>query len=117
MQVILFDVQQRLTVAELSTPNVKYVVWNSEMTQVALLSKHAIIIADKKLGNSCTVHETIRVKSAAWDDSGVLVYTTLNHIKYCLPNGDSGIIRTLDVPVYVTKARPFPTHSLDALLC
>jgi coatomer protein complex subunit alpha (xenin) len=49
------------------------------------------------------VHETIRVKSAAWDDSGVLIYTTLNHIKYCLPNGDSGIIRTLDVPVYITK--------------
>lgn len=49
------------------------------------------------------MHETIRVKSAAWDDSGVLVYTTLNHIKYCLPNGDSGIIQTLDVPVYITK--------------
>lgn len=28
----------------------------------------------------------------------MLVYTTLNHIKYCLPNGDHGIIRTLDVP-------------------
>ena len=28
--------------------------------------------ADKKLGNSCTVHETIRVKSAAWDDAGEL---------------------------------------------
>ena len=26
--------------------------------------------ADKKLGNACTVHETIRVKSAAWDDAG-----------------------------------------------
>lgn len=49
------------------------------------------------------MHETIRVKSAAWDDSGVLVYTTLNHIKYCLPNGDSGIIQTLEVPVYITK--------------
>ncbi len=49
------------------------------------------------------VHETIRVKSAAWDDNGVLIYTTLNHIKYCLANGDSGIIRTLDVPVYITK--------------
>jgi hypothetical protein len=33
----------------------------------------------------------------------VLVYTTLNHIKYCLPNGDHGIIRTLDVPVYLTR--------------
>ena len=37
--------------------------------------------------------------------AGVLVYTTLNHIKYCLPNGDHGIIRTLDVPVYLTKVR------------
>lgn len=35
--------------------------------------------------------------------AGVLVYTTLNHIKYCLPNGDHGIIRTLDVPVYLTR--------------
>jgi hypothetical protein len=38
--------------------------------------------------------------------AGVLVYTTLNHIKYCLPNGDHGIIRTLDVPVYLTRVRP-----------
>jgi coatomer protein complex subunit alpha (xenin) len=43
------------------------------------------------------------MQSAAWDDNGVLVYTTLNHVKYCLPNGDNGIIRTLDVPVYITK--------------
>ncbi len=62
MQVVLFDVQQRITLGELSTPFVKYVVWSKDMGQVALLSKHAIIIADKKLANSCTVHETIRVK-------------------------------------------------------
>jgi coatomer protein complex subunit alpha (xenin) len=59
------------------------------------------------------VHETIRVKSAAWDDSGVLIYTTLNHIKYCLPNGDSGIIRTLDVPVYITKVFGNIIYCLD----
>ena len=58
----LFDVQQRTTLAEVSTPYVKYVVWNTDMSQVALLSKHAIIIADKKLQNAQTVHETIRVK-------------------------------------------------------
>lgn len=58
------------------------------MSAVALLSKHAIVVADKRLGNAATVHETIRVKSAAWDDSGVLIYTTLNHLKYCLPNGE-----------------------------
>ena len=43
----------------------------------------------------------------------MLVYTTLNHIKYCLPNGDSGIIRTLEVPVYVTKVAGDVIHCLD----
>ncbi|MEW5314346.1 MAG: hypothetical protein WDW38_005854 [Sanguina aurantia] len=112
-KVTLFDVQQRTSIAELSTPFVKYVVWNADMSCVALLSKHAIIIADKKLGNAQTVHETIRVKSAAWDESGVLLYTTLNHIKYCLPNGDSGIIRTLDTPVYITHVSGNIVYALD----
>lgn len=64
-------------------------------------------------GFACAVHETIRVKSAAWDDTGVLVYTTLNHIKYCLPNGDSGIVRTLEVPVYITRVSGSSLHCLD----
>ena len=54
--------QQRSTLGELSTPFVKYVVWSADMSAVALLSKHAIIIANKRLGSACTVHETIRVK-------------------------------------------------------
>lgn len=59
------------------------------------------------------MHETIRVKSAAWDDNGVLVYTTLNHIKYCLPNGDNGIIRTLEAPLYITRVAAGVVHALD----
>ena len=59
---VLFDVQQRTVLGELSTPYIKYVVWSADMSAVALLSKHAIIIANKRLGNACTVHETIRVK-------------------------------------------------------
>eukprot|EP00897_Mesotaenium_endlicherianum_P007973 jgi/Mesen1/7203/ME000371S06296 len=112
-KIVLLDVQQRVAIGELNTPFVKYVVWSGDMNYVALLSKHAIIIATKKLVHKCTVHETIRVKSGAWDDCGVFVYTTLNHIKYCLPNGDSGIIRTLDVPVYVTKVLGKSVYCLD----
>lgn len=59
---VLFDVQQRTVLGELSVPFVKYVVWSADMSAVALLSKHAIVIANKRLGNACTVHETIRVK-------------------------------------------------------
>lgn len=38
LQVVLFDVQQRHAIAELSTPYVKYVVWNADMTQVQLFA-------------------------------------------------------------------------------
>ena len=53
-QVVLFDVQQRTAVAELSTPFIKYAVWSGDMGHVALLSKHAIIIANKRLGQAST---------------------------------------------------------------
>ena len=38
-----------------------------------------ISIGNRKLENLCTIHENIRVKSGAWDESGVFVYTTSNH--------------------------------------
>ncbi|KAL9238238.1 hypothetical protein vseg_012690 [Gypsophila vaccaria] len=112
-RVAIFDLQQRLVLGELQTPFVKYVVWSNDMQSVALLSKHAIVIANKELIHQCTLHETIRVKSGAWDDNGVFIYTTLNHIKYCLPNGDSGIIKTLDVLIYITKVSGNTIFCLD----
>ncbi|GAA5944936.1 coatomer subunit alpha [Sporobolomyces koalae] len=110
--VVLFDIQQQKIVAELATPLVKYVVWSNDGNMVALLSKHTIMLANKQLGGSNLIHETIRIKSGAWDDAGVFLYTTLNHIKYALPNGDNGIIKTLDQPVYLTRVRGKAVHCL-----
>ncbi|EGW31260.1 uncharacterized protein SPAPADRAFT_139873 [Spathaspora passalidarum NRRL Y-27907] len=101
--VINYDVQQRKEVAELSVNNVKYVSWSNDGTYVAMLSKHTITIANRDLELVTSMHETIRIKSAAWDDTGVLLYSTLNHIKYTLLNGDNGIIKTLENTLYITK--------------
>ena len=46
-----------------------------------------VIICNRKLEVLATIHESVRLKSAAWDESGVLVYNTSNHIKYALNNG------------------------------
>ena len=89
--VVLFDIQQQKTLAELNSPPVKYVVWSTDGAQVALLSKHTITIANKNFGQHTLIHETIRIKSGAWDDAGVFVYSTLNHVKYCLPQGYAGL--------------------------
>ncbi|GAA5941494.1 hypothetical protein JCM10213_006105 [Rhodosporidiobolus nylandii] len=70
------------------------------------------MLANKTLGQANLIHETIRIKSGAWDDAGVFLYSTLNHIKYALPNGDNGIIKTLDQPVYLTRVKGKAVHVL-----
>lgn len=112
-RVALFDVQQRTILGEMNVPVTKYAIWNDDLSKVALLSKHSVTIADKKFENSCTIHEAMRVKSAAFDANDVLIYTTLNHLKYCLPNGDNGIIKTLDECVYLTKVFGNAVFCLD----
>ena len=39
--VVLYDIQQQKTLAEITTPPVKYVVWSADGSLVALLSKHS----------------------------------------------------------------------------
>lgn len=65
----------------------RYVVWSLDMNFIALLAKHTVTICNRKLEVLCSLHENTRVKSGAWDDSGVFIYTTSNHIKYTLIHG------------------------------
>ena len=62
-----------------------------------------VLLAGKNLEYYHSFHENIRVKSGAWDEHGVFIYSTLSHVKYCLPNGDSGIIHSLASPIYIVR--------------
>jgi coatomer protein complex subunit alpha (xenin) len=113
-RVVLYDQQARKAIAELQIPRVKYVVWNKDFSMVALVSKHQLVLANKQLEQLCTVTETVRLKGGCWDDTKpVFIYTTLNHVKYLLQNGDKGIVRGLDAPVYVTKVQSNTLSCLD----
>ncbi|CRK00472.1 hypothetical protein BN1708_009557 [Verticillium longisporum] len=109
----LYDIQQKKSVADLAVTGVKYVVWSNDGLYAALLSKHNVTIVTKSLEQVSTLHETIRIKSATWDDTGVLLYSTLNHIKYTLMNGDNGIVRTLDQTVYLVRVKGRNVYCLD----
>ena len=111
--VTLYDIQQKKSLNSVRCTKAKYVVWSADASKVAILGKHMIAICTKKLNSICSVHENIRIKSGGWDDSGVFIYNTNNHVKYVLPNGDSGIIRTLDLPVYITLVKGSTVHCLD----
>lgn len=114
--VCLFELEGRQLVNKITTlvrHPIKYVVWSKNHKYVALLSKFLIYICDNQLNELCMLNETSRLKSAAWDPAGVLVYTTASHIKYCLTNGDTGVIRTLDVPIYMTSVNPTSLSCID----
>ena len=108
---ILFEVQSRRILGEITAPKIKSVVWSPDGTKVALLCKYGIVIADRQLEQLCSISDTVRIKSGAWDvtpggsgtNSNLFVYTTLHHVKYCLPSGDTGTIRTLDNPLYAQR--------------
>ncbi|KAI8894425.1 coatomer WD associated region-domain-containing protein [Globomyces pollinis-pini] len=111
--VILYDTEGRQVLEELAISGVRYVHWSSDQNSVALVSKHNLIIADKNLAQTCRVHETVKIKGGVWDDSGIFLYSTLNHIKYCLSNGDVGIIRTIEQPIYLLKVKKSSIYCLD----
>jgi coatomer subunit alpha len=113
-RVVLYDQQARKVVSEMQAPKVKYICWNKDYSMVALMSKHQVIIANKNLEQQCVINEPIRIKGGAWDgNKPIFVYATLKHVKYLISNGDSGIVRGLEFPVYVTKINGNSLFCLD----
>ena len=114
-KITLFDLSLRKSLAEMNVPLIKYVVWSGsgKDAMVALMGREVVILATRELEHLSTVHETIKIKSGVWDENGVFIYTTEHHIKYCLPNGDNGIIRTLDIPIYLTCVKENKIYCLD----
>lgn len=109
----LYEHSSRRTLNELHAPRVRRISWSKNLEYIAVLSKNGVIIANRDLEYQCATTEMVRVKSGAWDDCGVFVYTTLNHVKYILPNGDCGIIRSLDDVVYIARVQKGVVYCLD----
>eukprot|EP00929_Paragymnodinium_shiwhaense_P101409 TRINITY_DN644_c0_g2_i1.p1 TRINITY_DN644_c0_g2~~TRINITY_DN644_c0_g2_i1.p1 ORF type:complete len:1222 (+),score=326.60 TRINITY_DN644_c0_g2_i1:199-3864(+) len=113
-KMVLYDLTARKTVDEVSvTGGVRYVIWSQNQQHVALVSKHNVVLAGKNLEYHHSFHENIRVKSGAWDENGVFVYATLSHVKYCLPNGDGGVIHSLSNPIYIQRVSRQQLYYID----
>ena len=117
---ILFEVQSRRVLGEITAPKIKNVVWAPDGSKVAILCKYGVVIADRQLEQLCSISDNVRIKSGTWDVSPtggtanmLFIYTTLHHVKYVLPSGDTGTIRTLDNPLYAMRATKDQLFCLD----
>ena len=102
----MFDIASKKIIKEIQIPTrfpIKFVNWSKGYNKVALLAKFSVMICDKNLNDICTIYENAKVKSGSWNKNGdVFIYTTVTHMKYALPSGDHGIIKTLDEVLYVS---------------
>jgi coatomer protein complex subunit alpha (xenin) len=91
---------------------VKRVALSADEAFLAVSFKKSILIFDSSLASSLhTVSESCPVKSMIWNGENVLVYSTVQHLKFLLLNGEGGILcNTPAQPEYVvgvTKGRVF----------
>lgn len=77
--------------------------WNSNRSLCAMICKKSLVIATKNLQKITTINEKFSINSAVWTSDNVVLYTTLNHVKYGLINGETGIISCLSSKRYLIR--------------
>ena len=93
-----------------SLSGIKRVVWSADNSMLAVMAANGVRILTKDLKQLGAVTEKRRVKDCIWDDRGALLYSTLSQIKYLLPSGESGVVRSLEEPVYLVCLRGSVLH-------
>lgn len=112
----LLDANTKKIIQETNEMNdLKFVVWNNNLTLGALVGANSIFIINKNLDILNKIKENSRIKSACFDENNVLFYTTHFHIKYALQENLGGIIKSLETPVYLMMVNNATFYLSDSL--
>lgn len=108
----LWDVEKGCAVNSLKI-DAKFVVMNHNKSYIACIGSNKITITDGKLKVLSTINEQRKIKSAAWDDGGVLIYSTPVHVKYSLTDGDTTTILSVQQTLYIMAVKNNKIFCMD----
>lgn len=103
-KVILMDVYKGVEIRSLDL-RVKRIVMSPDKRYIACIGENRITICDGMLNILSKTKEARKIKSAAWDETGVLIYSTPVHIRYVLTNGDATTLFSVNEVLYVMAVR------------
>lgn len=106
---------KRITQETNEITDLKFVVWTQNFSLGACVSKNSIYIINKNLEILFKIKENSKILSVAFDDNQVLFYSTDFHIKYCLHDGLSGIIKSTENGVYLMMINGNTLYYSDSL--
>mmetsp|Transcript_33418 Transcript_33418/g.30413 ORF Transcript_33418/g.30413 Transcript_33418/m.30413 type:complete len:504 (-) Transcript_33418:1241-2752(-) len=113
---ILYDTTTRKIINQIEFPEIgrlKRVVWSNNFSYCALICKKTLYIVNKQFNVQGTVQEKFNITSAVWNIDNVLIYTTSNHLKYSIINGDHGILKCIEVPFYLVYVKDNEALAID----
>lgn len=73
----------------------KQVHWNKDFRFAALVCKKDIYLMSKVFKKIARIQETSKIIHGFWTKENIFIYSTYNHFKYVLPNGDRGILKSV----------------------
>eukprot|EP00092_Neocalanus_flemingeri_P036104 GFUD01039308.1.p1 GENE.GFUD01039308.1~~GFUD01039308.1.p1 ORF type:complete len:712 (+),score=283.13 GFUD01039308.1:109-2136(+) len=104
--IIKYDILKRRRQSSGLFESVKHVAWFCDGTMLAMFSKHQLWLCDKNLKVLQKMKCRATIKSVCWcKDTSTLLYTTENQLLYLLPSGDSGVVSTIQEPLYLALVR------------
>lgn len=115
-QIKLYDTVSKQVIGssdEMTFKKMMDAVWNKPSSICAVVCKKSIFIFNKSFQRIARVIEGYKILGAIWTEDNVLIYTTYNHIKYLLPNGDTGILRSIDKILYPVEIKDSTVYCFD----
>lgn len=108
----LWDVEKDSAINSVKV-DAKQVIMSDSKNYVACVGSNKIVICDGQLNILSTIHEQRKIKSAAWDENGVLIYSTPVHVKYALSDGDTTTIVSVQQTLYIMAIRDNKIFCID----
>lgn len=91
--------------------DIKKVIMSGNKNYVACICSDKIVICDGQLNVLSKIQENRKIKSAVWEESGVLFYSTPVHVKYALTDGEVTTIVSIPQVLYIMAVRD------DKIMC
>jgi len=83
-------------ISEFNLKHLKNALWNKDFRFCVLACKRDMYLMNKAFKKVSRIQETSRIIHGFWTKDNVFVYSTYNHLKYLLPNGDKGLIKSVN---------------------
>ena len=95
-----FDVNRRKVLSSAAFSQIKHVYLSPKKKHIAVLTKNIVYITNITMDETISHSEASKLKSGLWTDE-IFIYSTRQHIKYLIPNGDNGIMKSTNSILYL----------------